>query len=125
MDEKELAELGKRLLEYCSKYFIPAEHLFEILNDQKVTPMIRGKATEFNAYELLRSLLNENEWSVQKLNLSAQPGSPDQDISITHKRTGIILKVESKNAVRGSMTCGIRCRITKEPFQSEMPPQPQ
>jgi hypothetical protein len=85
MDDKELAKLGKKLQEYCDKYFIPQEHLFEILNDQKVTPMIRGKATEFNAYELLRSLLNENEWSVQKLNLSAQPGSPDQDISITHK----------------------------------------
>jgi hypothetical protein len=115
MDEKELAKLGKKLVEYCDKYFIPRKHLFEILNDQKVTPMIRGKATEFNAYELLRSLLNENEWSVQKLNLSAQPGSPDQDISITHKRTGIILKVESKNAVRGSMTSGARCRISKKP----------
>jgi hypothetical protein len=83
MDEKELAKLGEKLLEYCNKYFIPPEHLFEILNDQKVTPMIRGKAIEFNLYEILRSILNENEWLVQKLNLSAQPGSPDQDIGVT------------------------------------------
>jgi len=52
---------------------------------------------------------------VQKLNLSAQPGTFDEDISVTHKRTGIRLKVESKNAKRGSMTCGARCRIVKVP----------
>lgn len=39
---------------YCEKYFIPQEYLFEILEDSKVVPMIRGKATEYNAYLFLR-----------------------------------------------------------------------
>jgi hypothetical protein len=115
MIDDELKNLGKNLEEYCKKYSIPIEYIFEILNDQKVTPMIRGKATEYEAFSLLNSQLNSSEWSVQKLNLSAQPGMPDEDISITHRRTGKILKAESKNAVRGSMCTGERARIHKVP----------
>jgi hypothetical protein len=104
-------ELGRQLLKYCEEFAVPPEYLFQILNDQKVVPMIRGKATEFRGYLAVRSVLSESEWSVQKLNLNAQPGSGDEDISVTHRRTGVILKAECKNAVRGSMRSGIRARI--------------
>lgn len=107
--------LGEKIYEYCKKYKIPLDFIFEILNDQKVVPMIRGKATEFNVFVLLSNLLNNSEWTVQKLNLNAQPGTDDEDISITHKRTGIIIKVECKNAVRESMSSGKRSRVTKSP----------
>lgn len=115
MNDAELESFGKKLRKYCKKYSIPFQHVFEILEDQKVTPMIRGKATEFNVFSLLTTTLDSSEWSVQKLNLSAQPGLPDEDISITHKRTGLRLKAESKNAVRGSMASGVRTRIHKVP----------
>jgi hypothetical protein len=115
MTEKELRELGKKLKEYCDRYLISTNYLFEILNDQKVTPMIRGKATEYEVYLLLKSHLNKSEWSVQKLNLLPSPGLSDEDISVTHLRTGKILKVESKNAVRGSISNGIRSRIHNVP----------
>ena len=72
------------------------EYVFDILNDQKVVPMIRGKATEYNAFIVIEQHLSKSEWSVQKLNLNAQTNSGDEDISITHRRTGIVLKVESK-----------------------------
>lgn len=75
--------------------------------------MIRGKAMEYNAYLLLDNILPKTSWSIQKLNLNAQTGTYDEDISITHKRTGVILKVESKSAVRGSINNGIRSRILK------------
>lgn len=107
--------LGEQLELYCKKYSIPLDHLFEILNDQKVVPMIRGKGMEYDVYRILQNVLEPNEWSVAKLNLSAQPGTPDQDISITHKRTGIILIAESKSAVRGSMRSGVKTRKHKVP----------
>jgi hypothetical protein len=115
MNPEEKIQLADNLLKYCSKYNIPLEYLFEILEDQKVIPMIRGKSTEYNAYLILRNTLPSATWDVQKLNLNAQPNTYDEDISITHRRTGIILKVESKNAVRGSFKSGKRCRNLKEP----------
>jgi hypothetical protein len=108
--------LSDNLLKYCKKFNIPLEFLFQILEDQKVTPMIRGKAMEYNAFLLLEKILPKAIWSVQKLNLNAQTGVYDEDISITHRRTGIILKVESKSAVRGSFKDGKRSRQFDAPY---------
>ena len=107
--------LGERLADYCRRYSIPLHYFFEILNDQKVVPMLRGKGMEYNAFLLLHQQLNPSEWTVQKLNLSAQPGTPDQDIGVTHRRAGEVLIVESKSAVRGSMSSGARARHHKVP----------
>lgn len=115
MNDNDKITLADDLLHYCNKFDIPINFLFEILEDQKVTPMIRGKAMEYNAFLLLNKVLQKNTWSVQKLNLNAQTGINDEDISITHRRTGIILKVESKSAVRGSITDGVKSRTIKEP----------
>ena len=48
MTEDELINLAQRLIAYCKKFNVPVEHIFDILEDQKVTPMIRGKAMEYN-----------------------------------------------------------------------------
>ena len=56
--------MGKDLETYCNKYRIPIEYVFQILEDQKVVPMIRGKATEYSAYLLIKEMLNDAEWSV-------------------------------------------------------------
>ena len=116
LNEDFILEFGQKLITYYRKYFIPVEYVFEILEDQKVTPMIRGKAMEYNAFLLLDSVLSGHIWSVQKLNLNPQPGTTDEDISITHRRSGVILKIESKSAVRGSFRDGTRSRIMNEPF---------
>ena len=115
MNDRDTLLLGKAIIDYCDNFSIPIEYLFSILEDQKVTPMIRGKAMEYNAYIMLDNILPKNVWSVQKLNLNPQPGSDDEDISITHRRTGLNLKVENKSAVRDSMRDGRRARIIKEP----------
>ena len=115
MTNDAILHLGEEILRYCKKFNVPLDYLFEILEDQKVTPMIRGKAMEYNAYLLLDKSLPKSTWSVQKLNLNAQPGTYDEDISITHRRSGIILKVESKSAVRGSVSEGKRSRTLKVP----------
>ena len=65
-------------------------------------PMIRGKATEYIGAAVLRHALDPRDWLVEKLNLNPQPGAYDEDISITYRRTGVRLKAETKNAVRGS-----------------------
>jgi len=115
MNNEEKIHLAETLLSYCKKFNVPLDYLFEILEDQKVTPMIRGKAMEYNAFLLLEASLPKAVWSVQKLNLNAQTGTHDEDISITHRRTGVILKVESKSAVRGSISNGARSRILRVP----------
>lgn len=110
-----MSDLENKLIEYCQTYNVPIDYLFEILEDQKVVPMIRGKATEYNVYSFLESNLSKYTWSVQKLNLNAQNGLNDEDISLTHRKSGVILKVESKNACRGSFSDGRRARLIKEP----------
>ena len=117
MDEEQMEQtkLAEKLLKYCKKFNVPTEFLFEILEDQKVTPMIRGKAMEYNAFLLLSEILPRATWSVQKLNLNPQTGHHDEDIGITHRRTGVILMIESKSAVRGSFSDGKGCRICKVP----------
>jgi len=110
-------ELGQELIKYCNTYKIPMEYVFDILEDQKVVPMIRGKATEYTTLLLLTSLLNPHEWSVAKLNLNAQTGMHDEDVSVTHQRSGIIIKIECKNACRGSFKFSSRCAI-KDPHCS-------
>ena len=107
--------LGVQLYDYCAKYKVPIEKIFQILEDQKVVPMIRGKATEYTVYIKLMEILSDNEWSIVKLNLNAQTNSDDEDICITHKRTGIIIRVESKNASRGSFKSGRNGKKFKEP----------
>ena len=114
MTDAELKIFGEKIVAYCDKFDVPLNFLFRILEDQKVTPMIRGKAMEYNAYLFLKNLLNPNVWDVTKLNLNPQPGTDDEDISITHLKTGIRLKAESKSAVRGSMTDGVRGRVLKD-----------
>lgn len=94
--------------EYCDTYNIPRENLLDILEDQKVLPMIRGKATEFIGAAVLKQALDPRDWDVQKLNLNPQPGKYDEDLSITYLRTGDRLKAETKNAVRGKFSLGTR-----------------
>ena len=107
MSESEIAQ-------YCATYLIPRERLIDILEDQKVLPMIRGKATEYNAEILVRQVLSDREWRVEKLNLNPQPGEGgDEDVSVTFRRTGTRLGVETKNAVRASFR--LRARSVQEP----------
>ena len=108
-------DLEQKILAYCDEYNIPVHYLFEILEDQKVVLMIRGKATEYNAYIYLQEHLDKFTWDVQKLNLNAQNNTIDEDVSITHRKTGIRLKVECKNAVRGSFSIGKRTKVLKVP----------
>jgi hypothetical protein len=116
MTNDEKVHLADELLNYCKKFNVPLEFLFRILEDQKVTPMIRGKAMEFNTYLLLAAFLPNSTWSVQKLNLNAQSGGiGDEDVSITHLRTGTILKVECKSCVRGSISTGKKSRNIRVP----------
>ena len=106
-DEKLLNELKT----YCERYFIPTQFIIEILNDQKVTPMTRGKATEYNAYLALKGVLDPTYWTVEKLNLAAQSNTHDEDVGIRHRKTGIRLIAESKSSVRGSFSDGKRARV--------------
>ena len=107
--------LGRELETYCKKYHIRLEDFFPILNDQKVIPMLRGKAAEYDAAFVLRQVLPSQVWIVNKLNLNPQPGTNDQDIGVTHRRTGFQIIIETKSAVRGSMSTGTRTRKYKVP----------
>lgn len=115
MKKTDPKEIGNKIILYCQQYNIPIDYFFDILWDQKVTPMIRGKAMEYNVFVLLKKILSAKEWSVQKLNLNPQHGIYDEDIGVIHRRTGIVLKIESKSAVRGSFKDGKKAKKIKEP----------
>ena len=107
-DEQQEDQVYSSIKEYCETYNIPLDNLLDILEDQKVLPMIRGKATEYIGAAVLKQTLNKQDWSVAKLNLNPQQGTLDEDISITHRKTGERLKAETKNAVRGGFSLGNR-----------------
>ncbi|MXY46300.1 MAG: hypothetical protein F4Y44_04805 [Chloroflexi bacterium] len=121
MSEQDNSQEAERIftgiVEYCKTYNIPKDDLFEILEDQKVLPMIRGKATEYIGAAVLSQNLDPREWIVTKLNLNPHPGGGfDEDVSITFRRTGDRFKVETKNAVRGSFRLSGRI-VTVPHFQ--------
>ena len=105
---EEALRVYNSITEYCETYNIPREHLLDILEDQKVVPMIRGKATEYIGALILKRTLDSRDWLVEKLNLNPQPGIYDEDISVTFRRTGKRLKAETKSAVRGSFKLGTK-----------------
>ena len=113
LNEKDF-HIYKGIQEYCELYNIPKDNLLDILEDQKVLPMIRGKATEYVGATVLKQALNPREWSVDKLNLNPQSGAIDEDISVTFKMTGTRLKAETKNAVRGKFR--MSSRKIKQPY---------
>ena len=115
-NQNDAMEVYRSITEYCETYNIPRKNLLDILEDQKVLPMIRGKATEYIGAVVLRRTLDSRDWLVDKLNLNPQPGTYDEDISITYRRTGDRLKAETKNAVRGKFSLGTR--VTQEPHFS-------
>jgi hypothetical protein len=93
---------------YCKKYDVPPEYLIRIIDDPKVVPMIRGKAVEFNVYLFLKQKLPSKTWQVEKRDMNAQPGHPDQDVLATHLPTKTTLTVECKSAVRNSFRLSSR-----------------
>lgn len=111
-----MSDLEEKIQSYCKKYNIPIENLIEILEDQKVVPMIRGKASEYSGTMFLQDYFcNSIDWVVTKFNLNPQPGINDQDLTIVHRKTAIPIRVEVKNAVRDSFTDGYRARDCKVP----------
>lgn len=108
-------EIGKKLEDYCRRFHINPDDFFEIINDQKVVPMLRGKAAEYHGAYRLNSILPSQSWIVNKLNLNAQPGHADEDIEVIHRRTGLRLVIETKSAARGTMRTGRRGKICKVP----------
>lgn len=108
-------QLGRAVVAFCTKYNIRVEDFLPILNDQKVIPMLRGKAAEYDAVFTLQRLLDPQAWIVSKLNLNPQPRTADQDIGVTHRRSGIQVIIETKSAVRGSISTGKRTRTHKVP----------
>ena len=95
-------ELGMQMLEYCRKFKIPQDYVMDILNDQKVVPMIRGKATEYAVEILLKDTLNAREWVVAKLNLNAQSGTHDEDV---------MRALERKDMGQASLIRAVRAQI--------------
>ncbi len=129
-DSDEALRVYRDISEYCDTYNIPRDNLLDILEDQKVLPMIRGKATEFIGAAVLTQKLDPRDWLVEKLNLNPQPGTDDEDLTVTFRRTGKRLRVETKNAVRASFTLGtsklqtphfaVKChKIAQPPDQSD------
>lgn len=91
----------KALEEYCKDYNIPIEYLAETLKDPKVIPMIRGKAFEFSVILKLKEVLPSATWLVEKPFINPQLGFHDQDVLLTHIKSGKKISIECKLAAKG------------------------
>lgn len=100
----------KSIEEYCNRFNIPIQYLVEIISNQKVLPMIRGKAVEFTVFNFLKGILSQKIWTVDKINLNPQPNSPDQDVLIIHNKSKSEIIVECKSAVRNSFRLSTKNR---------------
>lgn len=65
-------------------------------------PMIRGKAFEFSARDMLAAQLSLEKWKVEKINQNAQSSVHDEDIKVTNLESGNSLSIECKLAGKGS-----------------------
>ena len=100
----------KSIEKYCDRYNIPIQYLVEIISNQKVLPMIRGKTVEFAVFDYLKKKLSQEIWTVEKENLNPQPNSPDQDVLIIHNKSKSEIIVECKSAVRNSFRLSTKNR---------------
>ena len=100
----------KSIEEYCDRFNIPIQYLVEIISNQKVLPMIRGKTVEFAVFDYLKKKLSQKIWTVEKENLNPQPNSPDQDVLIIHNKSKSKIIVECKSAVRNSFRLSTKNR---------------
>src|SRR5438132_14248429 len=95
-------DLKKEIEDYCKRFDVPVEYLIDIISDQKVLPMIRGKGVEYNLFNLLGKMLDTKEWRTEKRNINPQPNKIDEDVVVVHVKSGTEIIVECKSAVRNS-----------------------
>lgn len=86
-----------RLRKYCGEYNIPPEYLPNTLYESKVVPMIRGKAFEFSAFLAVKNIL-VGDWVTEKVDVNAEFGFGDVDLSIKNNKTGKKILAECKLA---------------------------
>ena len=98
-----IRKINSEIQSYCQRYNIPFEYLVQILEDQKVLPMIRGKATELLGVDAIKENINERQWLVDKMNFNPQQ---DEDITIRSRKSNKSISVETKNATRSSFKLG-------------------
>lgn len=112
-DQKDIA-FGRAVRAYIEEKRIPLDHFIEVIDDSKVIPMLRGKGVEYSAKDAIQMALEQyapGTWLVEKKNLNAQPGMPDEDITITnitYPKYPII--VEAKSASLGTLTRGVKTK---------------
>ena len=88
-------EILRRIKEYCKKYDVALKYLVDVISDLKVIPMIRGKSFEYSVSDRLRAILS-NSWEVKNLNINAQPGNHDIDVSVIRKTDKKEIRIECK-----------------------------
>ena len=96
---------SSKVYSLCIKYNIPINYLAEIMLDPKVMPMLRGKAFEYSVLEKFSSILDQENWVVDKVAMNAQYELHDEDITVTHKETSKKIRIECKLSDKESYRC--------------------
>lgn len=97
----------QKLYSVCREYNLEIENLADTINDPKVIPMLRGKAFEFSACNVLRKNLPKNKYQVSNPKLNAQSSIRDIDIElhdlISSKKYAIECKLSKKGSFRSKV----------------------
>lgn len=92
----------QKLYSVCSQYNLEIKTLADTINDPKVIPMLRGKAFEFTACNIIRNNLPKNKYQVSNPKLNAQSSIKDIDVELRDLINDKKYTIECKLAAKGS-----------------------
>lgn len=92
----------QNLYSVCSQYNLEIETLADTINDPKVIPMLREKAFEFTACNIIRKILPKNKYQVSNPKLNAQSSIKDIDVELHHLISNQKYALECKLSAKGS-----------------------
>lgn len=117
----------QNLKDYCTYYNLPISHLYEIMSDLKVIPMLRGKGFEFIVSDILTDMLSSRDWQVSNPNINAQSEVHDVDVFIRRKTDNRQVRVECKLAkkdsfriINGSPEFSVKCMRSRTVSDNEI-----
>lgn len=127
MESNQYDKVLEKLKKYCDYYNIPSKHIVTIMSDVKVIPMIRGKGFEFIISDMLKTILQKDEWEVSNPNINAQSEVHDVDVYVTRikdkKQVRIECKLSKKDSFRineNNPNVSVKCMRSRTLSDNEM-----
>jgi hypothetical protein len=107
--ESEDLEVLSKIKGYCFEHGLDFRAIYDVLNEPKVVPMIRGIGYEYVVKSALEKILvNDDRFICRKTIVNPQLTVQGTDMDVFDKQRNKVLNLECKLAKNGSFTVGRR-----------------